>query len=356
MVQQRPTTAYGAQGQPIVDIMPAPVVPIPNRAPASTDYNYLLGQLWIDPSATSGWILADKSSGVATWVAMGSGATGGVVTLTGDSGGALSPTAGNINILGGTGVSVAGAGSTLTINLTGGGVAIDSFVPDAGTNPVVPDGTGSITMAGTASQITTTGGLNTLTFSLPAAITAPGSLTTTTTLAATTTITAGTGITATTGNIVATAGDVTAGAAVSATTTVTGGTGVTATTGNVTATAGAVNAGTSMTATAGDITATLGHVIINGAAKQLQIHGGAVTDFIGQAVLVNGTVNVANTNIAATDRILVTRSAKNASTAYGTFLTAITPAGSFDITSCKADTTTETNDVSTVDYVIIRQV
>lgn len=37
-------------------------------------------------------------------------------TLTGDSGGALSPTSGNWNILGGPGVTVSGSGSTLTIN------------------------------------------------------------------------------------------------------------------------------------------------------------------------------------------------------------------------------------------------
>lgn len=39
-------------------------------------------------------------------------------TITGDSGGALSPTAGNWNILGGPGVTTTGSGSTLTINST----------------------------------------------------------------------------------------------------------------------------------------------------------------------------------------------------------------------------------------------
>lgn len=42
-------------------------------------------------------------------------------TITGNSGGALSPTAGNWNIVGGTGVSTSGAGSTLTINFATGG-------------------------------------------------------------------------------------------------------------------------------------------------------------------------------------------------------------------------------------------
>lgn len=46
---------------------------------------------------------------------------GGVITLTGNSGGAVSPDgAGNINIVGSGGVNVAGSGTTLTI--TGGGL------------------------------------------------------------------------------------------------------------------------------------------------------------------------------------------------------------------------------------------
>lgn len=53
------------------------------------------------------------------------------------------------------------------VTLLGGGEAIDSFTPDAGTDPVVPDANGNIVMAGTANQVTTTGGLNSLTFSLP---------------------------------------------------------------------------------------------------------------------------------------------------------------------------------------------
>lgn len=116
-----------------------------------------------------------------------------------------------------------------------------------------------------------------------------------------------------------------------------------------TLTAGAV-------ASTGDVTASAGNVVVNGAAKQLQVHGGAVTDFIGQATLALGTVDVSNTNIAATDRIFVTRSAKNGSTAYGTFETTIVANTKFTIRSAKSDTTTETGDTSIVDYFIVRQV
>jgi hypothetical protein len=226
------------------------------RAPTTLDTGYALSQLWLDKVGDDLYGLVDVTAGVATWNLLAA-TPGEIATLTASSGGALTPTAGNMNIL------------------------------------------------GTANQITTAGSGSTITLTLPSAITAPGSLTTTTTLAAGTTVTAGTAI----------------------------------------------------TATAGDITATLGNVIINGAAKQLRVHGGAVTDFIGQATLTSGTVTVLNTNIAATDRIFVNRSAVNGSTALGVFKVVISASTNFVITACKpADGTTETNDASTVDYFIVRQV
>lgn len=51
------------------------------------------------------------------------------------------------------------------VSLTGAGLAIDSFSPDSGTDPVVPDGAGLVNMAGSGS-ITTVGSLNTLTTQL----------------------------------------------------------------------------------------------------------------------------------------------------------------------------------------------
>ena len=85
---------------------------------------------------TATHVLTSNGAGaLPTWQAPGAASAG---TITGDSGGALSQTTGNWNLL------------------------------------------------GTANQITTTGATSTLTFSLPSAITAPGSLTTTTTLTATT--------------------------------------------------------------------------------------------------------------------------------------------------------------------------
>jgi len=161
-----------------------------SRAPTSSDVGYQIGTLWIDTITQAAYELCGYTSGVPGWVVLGGGSSD-VSTLTGDSGGAISPTGGNINLL------------------------------------------------GTANQITTTGSGSTITWSLPSAITTPGSLTTTTTL------TGGTGITATTGNIVATAGNIsTTAGSISSHTTLTAGTGITATTGNITATNGNLSLGT----------------------------------------------------------------------------------------------------------------
>lgn len=220
-----------------------PNVKVYSRAPTTADYKgFSVGDLWVDKVGLASYQLDGITAGVATWVPLGGGALA-LQTLTGDTGGALAPTAGNINIL------------------------------------------------GTANQLAIAGAGSTLTASLPAAVTAPGSLTTTTTL------TAGT-----------------------------------------------------------DIASTAGNILIQGAAKQLRVEGGAVTDFVGTATLVNGTVTVANTNIAAADQVYVTREGINGSTALGVFNTAITAATSFTITALNpTNGAAQTNDVSTVKYFIVRQ-
>lgn len=210
------------------------------RAPTATVINYPIGQIAVVRSSNTAYILSSKTTanGVvsANWTTLAT-AAGDIDSITTQDSTVVTPTAGNVNLSGAviaagtTPVITSGSGSTATINvqisqaiaatdatkiglcnfdsgafsvdangfvtLKGGTEAIDSFAPDAGTNPVVPSAAGLVTMAGTANQITTTGGLNTLTFSLPSAITAPGSLTTTTTLTATLGA-----ITATNGNLV----------------------------------------------------------------------------------------------------------------------------------------------------------
>ena len=121
------------------------------RAPAATDVNWSLGKRWLF-IGTGEYVLASLTNAggtlVANWTLLGTNG-GPLNTLTGDSGGALTPSSNNINIL------------------------------------------------GTANQVTTTGSGATLTLSTPATFVAPGSI------AATTSVTATLGnITATNGNFV----------------------------------------------------------------------------------------------------------------------------------------------------------
>lgn len=101
---------YSFQG-PAKKTAPAPI--IAQRDPTGDDTGYELGQTWVDTVDNEAWVLTSVS-GSANWEPVGSGLLQ-VATLTGDTGGAISPTAGNINLVSGNdGLTVAGSGSTLT--------------------------------------------------------------------------------------------------------------------------------------------------------------------------------------------------------------------------------------------------
>jgi len=121
-----PPSAYGV-GSPRIQLAPPPI--IASRAPTSTDINYPFGQLWVNNSAGAFYGLSRKTAGAADWEVLG-GSSVAIDTLTGDSGGAIGPTAGNVNILGGTGCNVVGSGSTLTINVTGLGTEFTVVTAD----------------------------------------------------------------------------------------------------------------------------------------------------------------------------------------------------------------------------------
>lgn len=116
---------------------------------------------------------------------------------------------------------------------------------------------------------------------------------------------------------------------------------------------------------AGGITLTAGTGAVNVAgnlnltsvATKMSYNGGAATDFIGTATLTAGTVTVANTNIAATDRIFIQRTAVNASTLLGELTYTISAGASFTVTSLETATPgdTEVNDVSSFVYFIVGQ-
>jgi len=207
------------------------------RNPTSSDKAYVKGTLWLN-TATPG---AFMWPGSGSWISLGTSSSGDITTLTGNSGGALSPTLGNINILGAGALAFAGSGSTLTGSITPGTALVATIAgnsggarsPTAGAMSIIGSGavavagsgstltisvtagtaliatltggsggalsptSGNFNLLGTASQITSTGAGSTITFSLPSAVIAPGSV------AATTTLTATLGaITATNGNFV----------------------------------------------------------------------------------------------------------------------------------------------------------
>jgi hypothetical protein len=120
------------------------------RAPTTSD---IAPQFTLGGNSVNSTVWMQDAVGQAgNWVALGTGASGGVVTLTGTSGGAISPSAGNINILGTANQIVfAGSGSTLTASFAG------PYTPATYTahGVLIGEGTSSIvaTTPGTNGQI-----------------------------------------------------------------------------------------------------------------------------------------------------------------------------------------------------------
>jgi len=281
-------------------LAPRPIVA--KRAPTSSDINYPIGQLWIEPVSAAGltvnsaWILVSVINNAAQWNLIEASGAAGVFT-------SLTVTPGPISLTGTTGINTSGAGVT-TIN-TGG--------------------TGALNLGNATGNTAVT-----------------GSLSTTTSLSATTTVTAGTGITATTGNIAASAGNV------SASGTVTGGTGVVATTGNVSATAGAVNAGTSMTATLGNITATNGNLVMGTLGNKLVIPAGTNASIGTSVAMTTGSVTISTTAVTAASKIFLTRN-----TVGGTLGNLSVPSASIVANTSFVINSDSGTDTSTVNWLII---
>ena len=114
------------------------------RDPTPFDVNNVsVGDLWLNQPAKTVWVLvslqgtsATQSVTVgsyATWVQW-AGPSGNTETLTGNSGGAVTPTNDNINVIGdGTTINVVGtpSNSTLTISAIGSGL-IDTLTGHSG--------------------------------------------------------------------------------------------------------------------------------------------------------------------------------------------------------------------------------
>ena len=121
------------------------------RAPLASDIGTPIGTIWIYNTTQTAWILTQISGAVATWAPMASGAVGGVITITGDSGGPESPLAGNFKINGTAGrVTVTGSANTQTITLpntlsVGSSAGADGITMAVGTGNFVLNGVGAST-------------------------------------------------------------------------------------------------------------------------------------------------------------------------------------------------------------------
>lgn len=147
-----------------------PIVVHATDAPTTSDYQYPIGQTWVRESNNSYWVLVDVTGTTATWVQVSGGGGNGIDSITGNTGGAVfGDASNNVNLLGTAGqIAVTGSPgtNTLTISLSGGSTAVDSFAPDTGTNPVVPTALGLVNVKGqstpSVSGIQVTGALNEL--------------------------------------------------------------------------------------------------------------------------------------------------------------------------------------------------
>lgn len=128
---------------------------VTNRAPTANDVGYPIGKRWVDTLGALEYVLVTLSSasGIvqATWET--TVAAGALDTLTGDSGGAISPTANNITLAGTAGqVTTAGAGSTITFSLPSTMVTPGSLEV---TGLLTGDAGATLKTAGTAMNIAT---------------------------------------------------------------------------------------------------------------------------------------------------------------------------------------------------------
>ena len=136
-----------------------------NRRPAIYDRDYPLNTYWRTRAPTQDgsvegelWYLSrfDTGTGDAIWLMLSTGGSGPAISFETDDGApnVVPDGVGAVQILGGAGIDVTGQGpgNTVTVALTGGGVAIDSvdvdFATVPGVDPVTPDGAGQISILG----------------------------------------------------------------------------------------------------------------------------------------------------------------------------------------------------------------
>lgn len=136
------------------------------RNPTTNDYdNFNLMAVWLNRTTYQVWMLVDKSDFIATWLEFSS-SVGGVNTLTGDVGGAVPPTAGNIDLQGAGPYIFTGNPGASLITLSDDGTVATTYDGDVGS--AQPAG-GILNIVG-GSHLSTTAAGDTVTINLTGSI------------------------------------------------------------------------------------------------------------------------------------------------------------------------------------------
>lgn len=134
------------------------------RDPTTSDFrNFNVFDVWINEAGLRAWIMVKKTATSGTWIQMASSGTG-IVTLTGNSGGAVSADgSNNINVIGSGPVTITGAPLTHTLTASLNGTVATTYVEDVGSatpsaNTLSIRGAAGITTSGAGSTVTITAG------------------------------------------------------------------------------------------------------------------------------------------------------------------------------------------------------
>ncbi len=377
-----------------------PTVIKATRAPTTGDIAFQIGTSWIDTVGLANYTLVGFTGTAATWDENGAG-VGVVATLTADTGGALNPTAGNINILGTAGqITTTGAASTITVSIPAVAGNTTSFTSGSFITSSATLGTtftqNSLTPTGSNANIPLlVSGKGTGAVAHARAIVG-NDVNILATNTDNTNVASGASFQATVGggaagdpyvqfNVVG-GGEYTMGidnsvsdnfvlAASAALGTsniaswtsagaLTNAAGITATTGNIAASAGSVTAATTVTATLGAITATNGNLVLGTAGNKILSTSTAVNtaaagaNSFGTVTLAGGTATVATTAVTANSIILITRQSvgTTGAAALGQLsIGTIVGGTSFDINAWSAASAValQATDVSIIGWMII---
>lgn len=134
------------------------------RDPTINDFrNFQIGNTWVNTSNQSVWFMVDKTGTTGVWVQGASSGTG-ILTITGDVGGAVGADgANNINLLSGGNITVTGNPGTNTLTISLDVTVASTYTADVGSampaaNNINIFGTNGISTSAAGSTVTVTAG------------------------------------------------------------------------------------------------------------------------------------------------------------------------------------------------------